>query len=130
MVDKAKVAVMTKAAREEKRNHRKADPAIRYFMYDYVLMQVIKGVIAVTFFYAAVAACYLLYTMEQWITQSTIDDLIHIFMRMGIIYGGVVLISVIFLSLIYSLRYMQAKKLVEKEERIYHHLMRFYNRRR
>ena len=126
MVDKEKVAVMTKAARDEKRNHRKTAPAAEFFMFDYVLLQVIKGVLAVTLLYMALAGCYLLCTVEQWITTSTIYDLIAIGLYLGRIYGVVVLVSVLFLSLIYSLRYVQAKRNLKVRQMTYQELDRYY----
>ena len=64
MLNEDKVKLMTRMAMYEKKKGRKVMKMTKYFHSDYVSWNMIKTAISVTFAYAMIAGCWLLYHME------------------------------------------------------------------
>lgn len=86
MINRDKVAVMTKMAAYEAGDGRKNMAVCSYFRGDYVGFQMLKSWIAVTIAFCILVAVYLVYQMDSLMTDFYNIDLLELGKKFGTAY--------------------------------------------
>ncbi len=114
MLNEDKVKLMTRMAMYEKKKGRKVMKMTKYFHSDYVSWNMIKTAISVTFAYAMIAGCWLLYHMEYLMENLYTLDFIELIRKVLIYYVALLAGYMVFSYAIYSIKYSIAMKSLKR----------------
>ncbi len=110
MLNEERIILMTKLASYEENEGKKDIAIINYFRNDYIGIQVLKAVISATIAYAIIFALFIFYDFEVFMLDVYKMDLIG-FAQQVLIYYGITVIGFGALSyVLYSYRYVKAKR--------------------
>jgi len=110
MLNEEKVVLMTRLAAYEQNKGRENLKINKYFRSDYLLLQMLKTVLYTTFSFVLLLGLYLLYNLES-ITENLYQmDLIAFVQKIATIYAVFLVICCVVTYLVYSYRYLKAKK--------------------
>ena len=101
---------MTKLASYEQKKGKKNMKISKYFRSDYLVMQMLKTLLCTTIAYALLAGLYLLYHFEEIMENLYEMDLIGLIQRIVMLYGLFVVVGCVFTYIVYSYRYLKARK--------------------
>lgn len=110
MLNEEKVILMTKLAAYEQRKGKKSIRISRYFRSDYLALQMLKTLFYTTISYGIMFGLYLLYNFEN-LTENLYEiDLIGLVKQILMLYVVFVAVSCVVTYILYSYRYMKARK--------------------
>jgi len=110
MLNEEKVVLMTRLAAYEQNKGRENLKINKYFRSDYLLLQMLKTVLYTTFSFVLLLGLYLLYNLES-ITENLYQmDLIAFVQKIATTYAAFLVICCVVTYLVYSYRYLKAKK--------------------
>ena len=118
MLNKKKIRWMTRASIYEKREGKHDMKMNRYFLSDYVRLNVLINFVGVTIAYLILAGLYLLYKVEdvfRLITEMKIESLIK---EIIVVYVIVLIVYTGFSILFYAWRYHVSSKRIKKYYRM------------
>ena len=110
MLSEEKIIRMTKLAAFEKREGKKNLNIVNYYRNDYIGIQVLTSINAVTISFVAVFALYLFYNFEALMHDVYKLDLMEFGKSVVIIYLCVAAAYVVITYVVYASRYSKAKK--------------------
>ncbi len=110
MLNEDRVILMTKLASYEQKKGKKNIKISKYFRSDYLVMQMLKTLLCTTIAYAFLAGLYLLYHFEEITSNLYQMDLVGFIQKIVMLYGVFVVVSCVFTYIVYSYRYLKARK--------------------
>ena len=110
MLNEERVILMTKLASYEQKKGKKNIRINSYFRSDYLIMQMLKTLLCTTIAYALIAGLYLLYHFEELTANLYQMDLIGFVKQIVMLYGVFLVVSCVITYIVYSYRYMKARK--------------------
>lgn len=110
MLNEDRIAMMTKLAAYEQNKGKKSLKINKYFRGDYLLMQMLKTLLYVTFSFGLALGLYLLYHLEELTENLYKMDLIGFGMQILKVYGICLAAGLAVTYLVYTYRYAKAKK--------------------
>ena len=115
MIQKEKVAAMTRLAIEEKNQQHLSFITRHYWFNDYITTEMWKAFFAITITFLLVFFFGLVAYGDSWTVTYHIADLINLAYKALIVYAGVLLIGILLCTLSHVWLYKQA---FQKQERI------------
>ncbi|MFI3213218.1 MAG: hypothetical protein R3Y24_07735 [Eubacteriales bacterium] len=109
MLNEEQIKLMTKVATYEKRGGKKHIEVSKYFRSDYIMMQMIKTIIAVTIAFGTVIGLYILYDFELLLEEVYDMDLLTLGQDMLIAYIVTMGVFILITYIVYSIRYQKTK---------------------
>ena len=110
MLNEERVVLMTKLASYEQRKGKKNIRISRYFRTGYLLLQMLKTLLYATVSYAIMMGLYVLYNFEKLTENLYQMDLVGFVKQIVMLYVVFVAVSCVFTYILYSYRYMKARK--------------------
>lgn len=110
MLNEERVILMTKLASYEQKKGKKNIRINGYFRSDYLIMQMLKTILCSTIAYVLLLGMYMLYNLEAFTENLYEMDLIGFVQKIIMIYGVFLAVSCVLTYLIYSYRYVKARK--------------------
>jgi hypothetical protein len=110
MLNEEKVILMTKLASYEQRKGKKNIQITRYFRGDYLAVQMLKTLLYATISYGIMLGLYLLYNFENLTENLYQIDLMGLAKQIIMLYVVMVAVSCVLTYILYSYRYMKARK--------------------
>ena len=110
MLNEERVILMTKLASYEQKKGKKNIRINKYFRSDYLVMQMLKTLFCTTIAYALMIGLYLLYHFEELTENLYQMDLIGFVKQIVMLYGVFLVVSCVITYLVYSYRYVKARK--------------------
>lgn len=110
MLNEERVILMTKLASYEQKKGKKNIRINRYFRSDYLIMQMLKTILCSTIAYVLLLGMYMLYHLEEFTENLYEMDLIGFVQKIIMIYGVFLAVSCVLTYLVYSYRYVKARK--------------------
>ena len=110
MLNEQRVILMTRLAAYEQRKGKKNMKICKYFRSDYLMMQMLKTLVCTTIAYAILTGLYLVYHLEE-ITENLYKmDLVGLIQQILMLYGVFVVVTCVLTYIVYSYRYLKARK--------------------
>ena len=110
MLNEERVILMTKLASYEQKKGKKNIRINKYFRSDYLVMQMLKTLLCTTIAYVLMTGLYLLYHFEELTENLYQMDLIGFVKQIVMLYGVFLVVSCVITYLVYSYRYVKARK--------------------
>lgn len=110
MINKNKVALMTKMAIYEQGEGRKSIPMSKYYKNDYLSLKIINSVIVVTLSFFLIIGLYVLVNFEKLLEEMVSMDLLEVGKQMLIGYVILIVISLVLTRFMYGKRFKQYRK--------------------
>lgn len=110
MLDEERIRLMTRMASYEENEGKKTIPIASYFRGDYISFNVVKAAISATIAFVLVAAAYIYYNMESFITDMYKLDFVSVGRQVLTAYLITVGLYCVAAYVLYSWRYDKAKK--------------------
>lgn len=111
MLNQKKIRIMTRLAKIEQREEKKALSLANYFRSDYVRFELIKTILAVTVGYGIIVIMGILYYSEYLMENFSSIHYKEIIWKIGMGYFGILLIYTLIAGIGYFIRYnLEAKK--------------------
>lgn len=110
MLNEERVVLMTRMAAYEQHKGKENLKINKYFRSDYLLLQMLKTILYITVSYVLLLGLYLLYHMETLTENLYQMDLIAFVQRIVTVYCVCLVVSCVITYLVYSCRYLKAKK--------------------
>lgn len=110
MLNEERIILMTRLASYEQGEGKKSEAIGRYFRSDYIGVQVVKSVISASIAFVILFGLYILYDLENLMTEIYKMDLFLFAKNVLILYAGIVIGFAVITYLVYDYRYSRAKK--------------------
>lgn len=110
MLNEERIILMTRLASYEQGEGKKSEAIGRYFRSDYIGVQVVKSVISASIAFVILFGLYILYDLENLMTEIYKMDLFLFAKNVLILYAGIVIGFAVITYLVYAYRYSRAKK--------------------
>jgi predicted membrane protein len=110
MLNEERVVLMTKLASYEQRKGKKNIRISKYFRTDYLLLQILKTLLYATVSFALMLGLYVLYNFENLTENLYQMDLLGFVKQIVMLYVVFVAVSCVVTYILYSYRYMKARK--------------------
>ena len=110
MLNEERVVLMTKLASYEQRKGKKNIRISKYFRTDYLLLQMLKTLLYATVSFALMLGLYVLYNFENLTENLYQMDLLGFVKQIVMLYVVFVALSCVVTYILYSYRYMKARK--------------------
>lgn len=110
MLNEERVILMTKLASYEQKKGKKNIRISKYFRSDYLVMQILKTLLCTTIAYLLLLGLYMLYHLEEFTENLYQMDLVGFIQKIITLYGVFLVISCVLTYIIYSYRYVKARK--------------------
>ncbi len=127
MLNDRKIRLMTKLALYERKEGKEDIKLSKYYRTDYVRLQVLKTVVAVTFSYILILLLIAIYKLEYLIDQAVVLDYAGIGKMILGIYIVVLTAFVLAVLVGYSIKYRKSRKKLSKYFRMLKRLKHIYN---
>ncbi len=127
MLNDRKIRLMTKLALYERKEGKEDIKLSKYYRTDYVRLQVLKTVVAVTFSYILILLLIAIYKLEYLIDQAVVLDYAGIGKMILGIYIVVLTVFVLAVLVGYSIKYRKSRKKLSKYFRMLKRLKHIYN---
>lgn len=110
MLNEKRTILMTRLASYEQRKGKGNIKITQYFRSDYLILQILKTLFCTTVAYVLLVGLYVLYHFET-LTENLYQMDLFAFVREIIVWYGVfAVVSCVFTYIIYSYRYVKARK--------------------
>lgn len=110
MLNEERIILMTRLASYEEGEGKKSEAIGRYFRSDYIGVQVVKSVIFASIAFALLFGLYILYDLENLMTEIYKMDLFQFAKNILMLYAGSVIGFAVITYVVYAYRYNRAKK--------------------
>ncbi len=127
MLNDRKIRLMTKLALYERKEGKEDIKLSKYYRTDYVRLQVLKTVVAVTFSYILILLLIAIYKLAYLIDQAVVLDDAGIGKMILGIYIVVLTVFVLAVLVGYSIKYRKSRKKLSKYFRMLKRLKHIYN---
>lgn len=87
MLSEEKIKIMTNLAAFEKNEGKKIFPVNKYFKSDYISSRMFRSFFAYTISFIMCGGLWALYHLEEWMNTMNMDQLLHLGIRAGVVYG-------------------------------------------
>ncbi|MCH5270390.1 MAG: hypothetical protein J1E83_06530 [Lachnospiraceae bacterium] len=110
MLNEERIILMTRMASYEAGEGKKNEAIGRYFRSDYIGVQIVKSVISASIAFVVLFGLYILYDLEDLMTEIYRMDLFLFAKNVLMLYAGTVVGFAVLTYVVYAYRYSKAKK--------------------
>lgn len=110
MLNEKKIKLMTKLAIYEKNDGKTEIPMSKYFISDFISINMVKTAISITFAYILCVVVWLLYDLEGFINGLNEIDIFQLGKNILVLYVAVVLIYMIISYVVYRIKFKQTRE--------------------
>lgn len=110
MLNEERIILMTRMASYESGEGKKNEAIGRYFRSDYIGVQIVKSVISASIAFMVLFGLYILYDLENLMTEIYRMDLFLFAKNVLMLYAGTVVGFAVLTYAVYAYRYSKAKK--------------------
>lgn len=126
MLNEERIKLMTRMAAYEEHEGKKCVSIGSYFRSDYIGLQVLKSIISATIAFGILFAGSVFYDFEMFMQDIYKMDMLEAGKRVLLIYAVFVIIYAIITYIVYSYRYVKAKKSLKHYYNNLKHLSALY----